>query len=56
MALEAISHGVGEDGAAVLVGVPLETLLDELATARRLLGAKDTPHAIAEALRRRLIR
>ena len=54
-ALETISYGVGNDGAAVILGVGVETLKTQLHVARLKLGAKTTTHAVAIALRQGLI-
>jgi len=54
--LEALSHGVGEKGAAALVGESRETVHSCMKAARAVLGAKDSTEAVAEALRRGLIR
>lgn len=54
--LEALSRGTGVFGAAEILGRPVETVVEQLTDARRLLGGKDTTHAVAEALRRGLIR
>ena len=53
--LEAMSRGVGIRGAADLVGYSTYTVQDHLVQARRVLQAKNTTHAVAEALRRGLI-
>ena len=54
--LEAASHGLDADGIATLVGVTQESVKTHLKLARRCLRAKNTTHAVAEALRRQLIR
>jgi DNA-binding CsgD family transcriptional regulator len=53
--LIALSHGLTSHEAAVVLGVPVETLKSQLKVVRRKLAAKTTPHAIARALRLRLI-
>jgi len=53
--LEALSHGLGRSGAVEVTGYTLETVKDLLKRSKRVLGAKDTTHAVAEALRRGLI-
>lgn len=55
-AIEAMSHGLGEIGAAEVIGVRPLTLKKQLKRARRVLRAKNTTHACCEALRRGLIR
>ena len=54
-ALVCMSHGVGEEGAADILGVSVRTVRETLLAARRRLQARDTTHAVAEALRRSLI-
>lgn len=53
--IEAISHGVGNRGAAELLGLSPDTVKTHLKQASRLLGAKDRAHLVALALRLRLI-
>ena len=50
-----MSYGLGERGAADVLGLRVGTVKAHLAQARRRLRAKDTSHAVAEALRRSLI-
>ena len=54
-ALACMSHGLGARGAADVLGVSEATVRAHLTQARRRLRAKDTTHAVAEALRRSLI-
>ena len=53
--LEAISHGLTYDMAAQVLGCPVETVKSRLKAARYKLGAKNTVHAVAIAVRRGLI-
>lgn len=53
--LQALSHGVGQQGVAEILGIELETVKHHLRAARRILAAKDSAHAVAIALRRGLI-
>lgn len=53
--IEAISHGVGNRGAAELLGISPETVKAHLRQASRMMGAKDRTHLVALALRLRLI-
>lgn len=53
--LEAVSHGLGGQGAADALGIGFETVKDRLKQARRALAAKDTTHAACEAIRQGLI-
>jgi DNA-binding CsgD family transcriptional regulator len=53
--LQAVSVGLGYDGAADVLGVGVETVKTHLLHARRKLQAKNTTHAVAEALRQHLI-
>lgn len=55
-ALEALSHGVGYQGASELLDVSLDTVKEQMRLARHVLGAKDTTSACCEAIRRGLIR
>jgi DNA-binding NarL/FixJ family response regulator len=54
--LQIISHGTGVKGAAELQSLSETTVLDQLWSARKLLGAKNTVHACCIALRQGLIR
>lgn len=54
--LEALSHGLGREGAAEVLGVTVETVKSWTLQARRVLRAKNTTHACCEALRQGLIR
>jgi DNA-binding CsgD family transcriptional regulator len=54
--LEARSRGLGNIGAAALLGLSVPAVEAHVKLARRILRAKDTPHACCEALRRGLIR
>ena len=54
-ALLCMSYGLGARGAADVLGVSESTVRAHLTQARRRLRAKDTTHAVAEALRRSLI-
>ena len=53
--LVGLSRGLGRQGTADLLGVSPETVKAQSVTARRALRAKNTTHAVAEALRRGLI-
>jgi len=53
--LTALSHGLGYRGTAELLGISTETARHTAASVRRKLAAKNTPHAIAIALRRKLL-
>ncbi len=53
--LEALSRGLGDKGAADLLGVTIESIKTSSQLARRKLKAKNTTHACCEALRRGLI-
>ena len=50
-----LSHGAGISGGAALLGISYYSFRDHTTRARRILGAKDTTHAVAEALRRGII-
>ena len=54
-ALAAMSRGLSYDEAAAEMNVGLETIKEHLKRARRRLDARNTNHAIAEAIRRGLI-
>ena len=54
--LNAISHGLQEEEAAVVLGIPEASVTEHLKEARRVLKAKNSPHLIARALRYGLIR
>lgn len=54
--LGALSHGLGDRGAADLLGVTVESVKEAAKLARRKLQARNTTHACCEALRRGLIR
>lgn len=54
--LEGLSHGLGREGTAELCGVTLESVKTQLQLVRRTLGAKDSTHAVAIALRHGIIR
>lgn len=53
--LNAISHGLTNAEAAVVLGISLDQVKTELARARRALAAKNTAHAIARAFRHGLL-
>jgi DNA-binding NarL/FixJ family response regulator len=54
--LEALSRGLGDNGAADVLGVTTESVKTSSQLARRKLKAKNTTHACCEALRQGLIR
>lgn len=54
--LEALSRGLTREEAAVLLGIGLESVKSHLKRIRRVLRAKTTTHAVAQALRLGLIR
>ncbi len=54
--LQALSYGVGSQGAADLTGYTLEGVKSHTKQARRILGAKNTTHACCQAVRLGLIR
>lgn len=53
--LRCLAAGTGIDGAADLLAKSRNTVASQLVTARRRLRAKDTPHAVALAIRQGLI-
>jgi DNA-binding NarL/FixJ family response regulator len=53
--LQAMSYGLGRQGAADVCGVSLNTVMTQLQSARAKLRAKNTTHACCEALRQGLI-
>jgi DNA-binding CsgD family transcriptional regulator len=53
--IELASHGLTSEGIAEASGYAFETVNSYLKSATRKLGAENRPHAVAEALRRRLI-
>jgi DNA-binding CsgD family transcriptional regulator len=55
-ALQAVSVGLDERGAAHVLGLARMTVTTQLRDARRALRAKNTTHACCEALRQGLIR
>jgi DNA-binding NarL/FixJ family response regulator len=52
----ALSHGLGDNGAADTLGLSFESVKLSSKLARRKLRAKNTTHACCEALRQGLIR
>ena len=54
--LQAFAFGLGRRGVASVLGIAETTVDRRLVSARRALRAKNKPHAVAEALRRGLIR
>jgi DNA-binding NarL/FixJ family response regulator len=53
--LELLSHGVGVKGTAELTHYSISTIASHVRAARRILQAKDTTHAVANALRAGII-
>jgi DNA-binding CsgD family transcriptional regulator len=53
--LRALSHGLSEREAAVVLGYTAWGIADHMTNARRLLRAKTNAQAVAEAFRRGLI-
>lgn len=53
--LNAISHGLTEDEAAVVLGVTLESTHQHMTEARRALRGKNAAHTVARAIRYGLI-
>jgi DNA-binding CsgD family transcriptional regulator len=53
--LQVLSHGSGNEAGAVLLGIGVEAFKDHTKRARRVLKAKDSTHAVAQALRLGLI-
>ncbi len=53
--LEALAHGAGVRGAADITGLTESAAASHIRRARSILGAKDRTHAVAIALRLRLI-
>lgn len=54
--LEALSHGVGQQGAADILGLSASTVNSHMKSISRKLAAKNTTHACCQALRLGLIR
>ncbi len=54
--LGALSHGLGDRGAAHALGVTWDSVRHSSRSARRKLRAKNTTHACCEALRQGLIK
>lgn len=54
--VEALSHGLGRNGAAEVLGLGLETVKARIRDGKAALGCKDQAHLVAESLRRGLIR
>ena len=54
--VEALSHGVGQAGAAEILGLSQHTVNAHMKRISPKLRAKNTTHACCEALRRGLIR
>lgn len=54
--LECLSRGLGYSGTAEVLGISDQTVQTHLKNAMRALRAKNQAHAVAEALRRGLIR
>lgn len=54
--LEELSLGGSHEDAARRLGIGIETVRTHLQRAKRALGARNTPNAVAEALRRGLIK
>lgn len=55
-ALQAVSVGLDRNGVAAVHNLSPYTVAEQLQAARRALRAKNTTHAVAEALRQGLIR
>jgi DNA-binding NarL/FixJ family response regulator len=53
--LEAVSHGLGNQGAADALGLSIDSVKTQLQLASRSLAAKNATHACCIALRRGLI-
>jgi LuxR family transcriptional regulator, quorum-sensing system regulator BjaR1 len=54
-ALEAMSRGLSYGEAAVELALGVETVKEHLKRVRKVLGARNTNHAISEAFRRGLL-
>jgi len=53
--LQAVSFGLDRNGVAAVYNLSPFTVTEQLKAARRALRAKNTTHAVAEALRQGLI-